>query len=82
MDLTDKPVCLFCLHYRGLLKCDAYPKGIPNDILEDEALHDRVFSDQKGSQVFEFNIGSRHINLSEVWRIGILSQSSGDNTKS
>lgn len=81
MDLTDKPVCLFCSHYRGLLKCDAYPKGIPNDILEDTALHDRVFADQIGSKVFEFNEDSRHINLSEIWRIGVLRPSSGNNTE-
>lgn len=26
--------CLSCKHYRGYLKCDAYPDGIPEPLLE------------------------------------------------
>ena len=84
MNLTDKPICLFCKHYRGLLKCGAYPNGIPSFILEDTALHHRVFSEQKGDQVFEFDESSRHVKLDEVWQLGVqtLRPSSGDNTES
>lgn len=82
MDLESKPICLFCKHYNGLLRCSAYPQGIPNDILEETALHDRIFDDQVGEDLFEFNINSRHIKLDELCDHILLSKSSGNNTGS
>lgn len=64
--LNKKPLCLFCAHYNGLLKCNAYPNGIPDDILDDDVLHNRVFDDQKTPVVFKFNEQSRHVTLNEL----------------
>lgn len=82
LNLASKPICLFCKHYKGLLRCSAYPGGIPNDIVEETVLHDRVFDDQKGEDVFVFDEDSRHVKIEEVCRGIVLSKSSGNNTGS
>jgi len=33
--------------------CPAYPEGIPQDILDEEDLHDKVRKDQQGNLVFK-----------------------------
>lgn len=54
--LTDEAAvsqCVNCVHNRGELTdsgrptCDAFPDGIPEDILENEFLHDKKHPDQQ-----------------------------------
>ena len=35
--------CGTCLRYRGALKCDAFPRGIPEDILTGKADHTKPY---------------------------------------
>ena len=42
--------CLDCLHLTDLLEgtCQAFPGGIPEDILQDRVLHDRPYPGDHG----------------------------------
>jgi hypothetical protein len=53
--------CRFCVHYRGLLQCTAYPERIPLDILSGEVDHMIPRPGQVGEIVF----GPMDI---EIWR--------------
>lgn len=47
---TPQLPCLSCIHYRGLLKCDAFPDKIPDKILVWEHDHRKPFKDDQGIQ--------------------------------
>ena len=47
--------CRFCKHLHNLhghLTCDAFPEGIPNEILSKMLLHDKPIPGQKNDIVF------------------------------
>jgi len=44
--------CSRCLWYLGALKCEAYKKGIPPEIVTNKKKHDKVNSDQKGDYLY------------------------------
>lgn len=46
-------ICLKCKHFGDLLTCDAFPKGIPDDIVSGENDHTEKHPDQKNNIVFE-----------------------------
>ncbi len=52
--MTDQ--CNICKHYTGALECEAFPKGIPGDILTGEFDHTEKHPDQDNDIVFEFGI--------------------------
>jgi hypothetical protein len=45
--------CFNCIRYRGALKCQAFPNGIPEKILIGEDNHSKPLKDQKNDIVFE-----------------------------
>lgn len=42
--------CPGCLHYRGLFKCEAFPDGIPSEILTGTFDHSQPHPDDQGIQ--------------------------------
>lgn len=40
--------CQKCKNYIGLMTCMAFPKGIPNQILVDEVIHDKPYPGDRG----------------------------------
>jgi hypothetical protein len=40
--------CFICLRYRGELECDAFPKGIPVDILTGQVDHSQAYRGDGG----------------------------------
>lgn len=61
-------LCNRCIHYLGDLKCAAFPKGIPDEILEGKNDHSKPLKGQKNKIVFEpINRGnSTDINLTPM----------------
>lgn len=53
--MIKEPICFFCKHFiEGKdYKCQAFPDGIPNDILFDKNDHSKPLPDQKNEIVFE-----------------------------
>ncbi len=57
--------CSFCSHYRGCFNrkkdlmlvhtCDAFPRGIPHDIIFDKVKHNRPYKGDKGIVFQECN---------------------------
>lgn len=45
---TTIPICLGCLHYRPGASCDAFPKGIPQPIIQSKADHRQPFAGDRG----------------------------------
>lgn len=44
-------MCGICRHYReGTVSCDAYPQGIPIEIIENEVDHRQPYTDDQGIQ--------------------------------
>ncbi|GAB4514035.1 MAG: hypothetical protein Kow0047_25760 [Anaerolineae bacterium] len=52
MTTGPAPICLYCTHYRGELRCDAFPTGIPDAIIFSEHDHRKPFPGDQGI-VFE-----------------------------
>lgn len=52
MTIRAMPICPGCVRYHqptaGLLKCDAFPLGIPDPILRNEADHRQPFEGDHG----------------------------------
>ena len=46
-------LCPNCINYFGKLKCFAFPKGIPEEILIGEKNHDKPLENQKNNIIFE-----------------------------
>jgi hypothetical protein len=44
--------CAFC-KWRTDLRCDAFPKQIPIDILSGETIHNKIDQRQKGKNIFK-----------------------------
>ena len=44
------PQCDYCRHYREHQKCDAFPDGIPMDILTNKFDHHKPHEDDHGIQ--------------------------------
>jgi hypothetical protein len=42
--------CSTCLRYRGSLECDAFPRGIPEDILTGQADHTKPYEGDSGKR--------------------------------
>jgi len=58
MQLNPDSVCIKCGHFKsndikGTFACKAYPEGIPQELLDGKAKHDRVRNDQKNDVVFK-----------------------------
>lgn len=47
---TTVPQCMFCKHHHGDLTCDAFPDGIPEDILLNEFDHVESYDGDNGIQ--------------------------------
>lgn len=45
--------CFNCIRYRGELKCQAFPNGIPDVILLGENDHSKPLPKQKNKIIFE-----------------------------
>lgn len=43
-----EPMCMKCRHYRGALACNAYPEGIPLEILNSRVDHRRPYPGDRG----------------------------------
>lgn len=56
MTIGSAPQCLECLHFHPKvlwrMECDAYPEGIPEDIMNFGEKHLTVRADQTGTAVF------------------------------
>jgi hypothetical protein len=50
------PQCNSCKHYdgvkKGIVVCPAYPGGIPDSILFNRMIHDRIYPTQKGKYLW------------------------------
>jgi hypothetical protein len=44
------PQCDYCNHYREHQKCDAYPEGIPEEILLNKVDHRKPYQGDRGIQ--------------------------------
>ena len=53
--MTEQPICFFCKHFiEGKdYKCQAFPEGIPNEILFGENDHSKPLPEQQNDIVFE-----------------------------
>lgn len=40
--------CVFCIHNRGNAKCDAFPKGIPFEVLDNRLDHRKPIEGDNG----------------------------------
>lgn len=47
-DMASSDQCISCKHYRMLLKCKAYPDGIPVDIITGKHDHTKPFPGDNG----------------------------------
>lgn len=45
--------CFLCKHLNGLGMCEAFPDGIPEDIMSGDVSHDHPIPGQVGDYVFE-----------------------------
>jgi len=52
MDTTEVSICNDCLYYTKNGKCKAFPKGIPEPILFNDVIHNRVVFGQKGDYIY------------------------------
>lgn len=48
--VIKEPVCVLCKHVREWGKCDAFPDGIPEEIMSGENLHDKPFPGDRDIQ--------------------------------
>ena len=49
--ITDQ--CDICKNYQGLLTCEAFPDGIPEDILQGDFDHTKKYPNQDNDIIFE-----------------------------
>jgi hypothetical protein len=49
----QKSLCAHCKNYLGNIKCFAFPKKIPSEILYGKENHDKVISGQANNIVYE-----------------------------
>jgi len=42
--------CVLCKHYNGVLKCDAFPMGIPQEIISGLVSHKEPYKGDNGIQ--------------------------------
>ena len=47
---TVLPQCLRCKHWNGKGRCEAFPDGIPHEILTDEFDHKEPYPGDNGTQ--------------------------------
>ncbi len=47
---SSTPACLKCKHFKSLWKCDAFPEGIPDVILNAENDHGQPYPGDHGIQ--------------------------------
>jgi len=47
--------CPYCVHYTGDLKCEAFPDGIPKEILNGDNDHSIPLEEQENELTFERN---------------------------
>ena len=52
---TRIPFCMLCKHYRERQKCEAFPKGIPEEIFIeiDKPKHTEIIEGQEGEFIYE-----------------------------
>lgn len=55
--IGSKPICPGCLWFDNLnidgITCKAFPKGIPDEILNGDVIHDEIRPDQEGDFIYE-----------------------------
>ena len=50
----ESPQCMSCKHKNGEdIICKAFPFGIPDEILSNIVLHDKVLDEQNGDFIYE-----------------------------
>jgi hypothetical protein len=59
MTSVPPPICGICKHFRGPWTCDAFPKRIPNEIIESKHDHREPYPGDHGIR-FEPLPGERH----------------------
>jgi hypothetical protein len=57
-EIPSMPICFFCKHYKIsndkiMEVCNAFPNGIPNDILSSENDHSKPLPEQQNDIIFE-----------------------------
>jgi len=45
--------CISCEHYLGVGKCEAFPKGIPEEIISGKVSHTKPYEGDRGIQYKE-----------------------------
>lgn len=51
--IIDNDVCMNCKHFWGNTACDAFPDGIPAEIMHGENQHTKPLPGQENNIVFE-----------------------------
>ncbi len=64
------PVCFDCKYFQNIKSrtCDAFPKGIPDDIWSGEVRHDKVYPGDHGIQ-FEPKLSNEFLSVTKVARL-------------
>jgi hypothetical protein len=60
------PLCIYCKHYKGDLKCKAFSNGIPKDILSRSIYHTQSIDGDNGIE-FEVVDG---MEKKDLFRLG------------
>lgn len=65
--VTIKSQCLTCKHYNNHDKekfsCLAYPDSIPDDIIDNILMHDKVLENQKNEYMYEKKESDEYVIL-------------------
>ena len=51
-DFLGRPQCMLCARYKGKRKCEAFPFGIPSDLVTNGFIHSVTYPDQDNDLVF------------------------------
>ena len=46
--IFEPPICIECVHYKGGIKCSAFPKRIPDEITEHQHDHRKPYPGDNG----------------------------------
>jgi hypothetical protein len=50
--IIDNDICLKCQHFWGIDACDAFPDGIPDEIMHGDNMHKKPLPEQGNKIVF------------------------------
>ena len=68
-DVSTKEVfipCNYWIHYHGFAKCEAYPEGIPGEVM-DSIIENEQF---QCAEKIHYEYSGRKWNVNETWKIG------------